>query len=630
MNDLLSVLNEHQKEAVMHGAGPALVLAGAGAGKTRVLTTRAAWLVGSGQTSPDQILLVTFTNKAAGEMRQRIREMSAHYLPYVGTFHSLCARFLRDNAESLGMSRNFVIYDSDDQLSAIKLIYKQLNLDTNSLNPRVVHAWISRAKNEMLKPAEYAQIARSYRQEQAAKVYHHYQQKLLENQALDFDDLLLKTLDLLQDNPEVLERYQNQFEHVLVDEYQDTNKVQFELVKLLAEPQNNLFVVGDFSQSIYAWRGADYRNIMKLQKDFTKCSEYRLEQNYRSNQTILDAASAVIASNTSHPTLKLWTDNHARVPITVFPAQSGFAESRQVAQWINDERQRSELKHMAVLYRTNAQSRILEEVFIESNIPHKIVGGFAFYERKEIKDLLSYLRLTLNPSDEISLERATKSGKRKLHELSAMIENTKDQLLLEEPFKVLERILAATQYASKLNANIPDDASRLDNIEELKRVAAQFSSVSALLENIALIQDGYLKDQQYAENNSAVQLMSLHSAKGLEFDVVFLVGMEEGLFPHSRSLLDPDQLEEERRLCYVGITRARRKLYLSYAQSRSQYGQTAYCTPSRFLLDIPPVLLEKNTLVKPTQGYSHITHSNLPVKKNIGFKEVRLVTDDEW
>lgn len=611
VSDLLANLNDQQKQAVCHTQGLGLVLAGAGSGKTKVLTTRAAWLIANQAAQPDQILLVTFTNKAASQMRERIQKLTSYFLPFVGTFHSLCSRILRQNGDKIGLNRNFVIYDSDDQLAAIKLVYKELGIDPKILNQRVAHAWISRAKNELLSPNAYAQVSQNFRQEMTSKIYRQYQKKLLENQAVDFDDLLTKTIELLQKNSTVLKQYQQQFQHVLVDEYQDTNKAQYELTRLLAKPQDNLFVVGDFSQSIYAWRGADYRNIVKLQTDFPEYSQYKLEQNYRSNQTILDAASHIIASNTSHPTLKLWTNNQKRVPITLYLAKNGYREASQIAKWIKKENRITPLKQMAILYRTNAQSRIFEEIFLSEGIPHKIVGGFAFYERKEIKDLLNYLRLVINPNDEISLGRSAKTGKRKLKSLIDWVNNKQSLLSMTEPLTLIEEIIKVTNYIDSLDENVPDDVSRLDNIEELKRVAAQFASITEFLENIALIQDGYLKDATTQKNDDATQLMSLHSAKGLEFEVVFLVGLEEGLFPHSRSLTDPDQLEEERRLCYVGITRAKRKLYLSYAQSRNQYGQTTYSTPSRFIGELPPQLFEK----KPST-----------IKQN--FDGLRLVKED--
>jgi len=617
MSDLLDTLNDQQKQAVCHGDGPGLVLAGAGAGKTKVLTTRAAWLIANHQAAPHQILLVTFTNKAATEMRERIRKLTSHYLGFTGTFHSICARILRQHATLVGLNSNFVIYDSDDQLAALKLIYKEHNLDPKQLNPRAVHAWISQAKNELLGPSEYQKITKSYRQELTAKIYYHYQEKLLQNQAVDFDDLLTKTIQLLQTSQEVLNQYQNQFLHVLVDEYQDTNKAQYELTRLLAKPQNNLFVVGDFSQSIYAWRGADYRNITKLQTDFPEQKTYKLEQNYRSNQTILDAASAIIASNTSHPTLKLWTNNQTRVPIAIYAARSGYDEANYVVAQIKKEAKRTTLDQLAILYRTNAQSRVFEEILLQESIPHKIVGGFAFYERKEIKDLLTYLRLVININDEISLQRGQKLGKRRLQAVLNWIETNQAKIILSEPHLILEQILSLTGYTTGLNQQVPDDVSRLDNIEELKRVASQFDSITQFLENIALIQDGYLKDQEVRKNQKAVQLMSLHSAKGLEFEVVFIVGLEEGLFPHSRSLIDPDQLEEERRLCYVGITRAKRKLYLTYAESRNQYGAATHNLPSRFLSEIPISLFE-------SPGHTH-KQADL----NLGEKR-KLVLDEEW
>lgn len=601
MQSPLNSLNPQQQQAVIHPAGPAVVLAGAGSGKTTVLTARALWLTQEQSVDPYHILLITFTNKAANEMRQRIERTQQYATPSVGTFHSFCARLLREEGPKISLDRNYSIYDTDDQLSTLKIIYKDKNIDPKKLNIRAVLGQISQAKNELLTPADYRAIARGWFQEQVAELYQHYQRKLQASKAVDFDDLLLFTVQLLQQDKDTRELYQQRFHHVLVDEYQDTNRAQYELTKLLAAPHDNLFVVGDFSQSIYAWRGADYRNMLHLTEYYPNHHEYRLEQNYRSGQTILDAATSVIALNRLHPILDLWTERHDAEPITLIQAKTDLEEARRVVAASIDTATTTPLSEIAILYRTNAQSRVFEEQLIAQGIAYTIVGGVKFYERKEIKDLISYLRLLHNPNDSISLARVAKLGKRRLEVFQKWWHQQSDQLLLQPPKDLLEKVLDITAYQSKFDPNLPEDVSRLENIAELVRVASQFTTLSDLLENIALIQDGYLLDAMSAlGNHQAIQLMSLHSAKGLEFDTVFLVGLEEGLLPHSRSLLSPEQLEEERRLCYVGITRAKRKLYLSSAQSRFNYGTWTQSLPSRFLRDIPIHLLDGDTATLTT------------------------------
>ncbi len=596
--ELLHTLNPAQETAVKHAQGPAMVLAGAGSGKTRVLTTRVAWLMHKHKVAPERILLVTFTNKAAGEMNERVEKLTGYSLPFSGTFHRICARILRRDGHHIGLTNSFVIYDSDDQQQLIKSILKQLGYDHKEYKPGAILGMISNAKNEMLSVEQYQQLVHGKYQEAAARVYKVYQFELKKNNAVDFDDMLLKTLELFHSHPDVLAKYQRQFEFVLVDEYQDTNKAQYLLTKLLAAPQHNLFVVGDAAQAIYSWRGADYRNLSQLQIDYPDLVEYRLEQNYRSTQTILDAASNVIQNNTTHPVLRLWTENtRSAQPIQVFGVKDNQAEARKVAREIRNRFRFDQYNDVAILYRTNAQSRSFEEAFLRESIPYKIVGGVKFYARKEIKDLLSYLRLVLNPNDSVSLERVSKVGKRRYEQFDRWRASLLQLAVTLTPLEMLDQIIEATKYKDFFDANDPDDISRLENIEELRSVASAFADLDQLLENVALVDNSATSardtaDMTYSsQKTEMVTLMSLHSAKGLEYETVFLVGMEEGLFPHSRSLMDPDQMEEERRLCYVGITRAKQHLYLTYARERFFYGNVSPSSTSRFLGEIPEDLL---------------------------------------
>ncbi len=614
VTDLLSSLNSHQQEAVLHYEGPAMVLAGAGSGKTRVLTTRVAWLIHEKHVHPSQILLVTFTNKAAQEMNNRVMELTGSKLPFSGTFHRICATILRRDGYYIGLAPGFSIYDSDDQLSLIKQIYKEHGFSVKDYNPKAVKATISTAKNEMITWEEYEKFATGQYQEFVARVYKLYQRALKEQQAVDFDDLMLLTVELFRTNKEVLGKYQDQIQHVLVDEYQDTNKVQYQLTKYLALPQNNIYVVGDFSQSIYAWRGADYRNLLHLKTDFANIAEYRLEQNYRSTQTILDAATNIISQNTDHPVLKLWTENTITHHLTLLETETGEDEAQQVIDVIRDARGERKYGDFVILYRTNAQSRPFEEALVKSGIPYRLVGGFKFYERKEIKDLLAYLRLAVNPVDTVSRERASKLGKRRLGEFDKWFASQMFQPdTALPPFQVLQDILRVTEYQDMFDKNDPEDVSRLENIQELLNVASQFSDARTFLENVALVQDDYLADVENGEPREAITLMSLHSAKGLEYPVVFMVGMEDGLLPHSRSIMDKAQMEEERRLCYVGITRAKEKLYFSYARLRWTYGTPTYGLRSRFLADIPSHLIEEISTVSnnPRDTY----YSNNPYQR---------------
>ncbi len=590
MPDFLKDLNPDQQAAVTHGSGPALVLAGAGSGKTTVLTRRACWLLQQGEVRSDQVLLVTFTNKAAQEMCSRIERLTGEKLPYAGTFHRLCARMLRQYGQLIGLSPDYVIYDSDDQQLLVKNLYKQHDWQQN-VKPQAARAMISAAKNELMTPDTYAAQAGSETAYFVSTVFREYERALRAANAVDFDDLLLKVIELLQQSESTRAHYQHQFQHVLVDEYQDTNKAQYALTTLWAAPHNNLFVVGDFCQSIYSWRGADFRNMMDMKKDFAEHQEYRLEQNYRSTQTILDAASMVIGHNRLHPTLSLWTDKVDSKPIGLLEANTGAGEAELIVDWIRREHI-GKLSDIAILYRTNAQSRLFEETFIRSSIPYRLIGGTKFYERKEIKDVLSYARLLLNPVDSVSQQRLTKLGKRKFALYKSWLEQHRE-VTTQPPQEILQTILKATSYLDLYDERVEEDQSRIDNVLELLAMAAEFSTLAELLETVALLEetDAMGKGKSAtSEQQDAVNLMSLHAAKGLEFDTVFLVGMEEGILPHSRSLYDPVQLEEERRLCYVGITRAKQQLIMSYAHYRLQYGTSQTAIPSRFLAEIPQEL----------------------------------------
>lgn len=599
LSSLLTSLNPEQQAAAVHTTGPAMVLAGAGSGKTRVLTTRVAWLLQEHGLLPHSVLLVTFTNKAAGEMKERIQSLTGQILPYSGTFHSISARILRKYAHLLGYDHQFTIFDSDDQLTLLKTLYKKFGYDTKQHNPNGVKARISEAKNELLTPEQLAGISQNTYQETVAKLYAAYAAELKKQQAMDFDDLLINVVKLLQEHDSVRTFFQEQFEYILIDEYQDTNTVQYELTRLLSAPQDNIFVVGDFAQSIYAWRGADYRNMMRLKQDFNSVSEYRLEQNYRSTQTILDAATNVISKTDEHPVLSLWTDKTDTEPITLIEATTNDTEASQVINTIQLElAPRYGYDDIAILYRTNAQSRSFEEACLKAGIPYQIVGGFKFYERKEIKDVLSYVRYFVNPLDMVSYNRAIKLGKRRF----TQFEKWREQYFLKTdtqltPHEILKSIIDVSDYTLRFDTHDEEDVARLENIEELLQVAAQFETITNFLENIALVQDNYMiedaANKRNQQHTQSLTLMSLHAAKGLEFPVIFMVGMEEGLLPHSRSLLDKKQLEEERRLCYVGITRAKEKLFFSYAQQRWQYGSRNYTTMSRFLHDIPETLIRR-------------------------------------
>lgn len=642
MQDYLAGLNKEQRLAVEHGQGPLLILAGAGSGKTRVLTHRIAYLLQQG-VRPEEILAITFTNKAAAEMRQRVEDMVGSAVAagiWLGTFHAICGRILRTEIVRVGYKTNFVIYDAIDQLRLIRHALKELNLDEKVYNARTVQALISRSKNELVGPEnmqrywlqEGSKDYSAYFIEQVGNIYAWYQRTLKENNALDFDDLLRLTVEILQTWPDALAKWQGRFRHVLVDEYQDTNRVQYVLVRLLAGAHENLFVVGDDNQSIYGFRGADIRNILEFERDFPRARVVKLEQNYRSTQTILDAANCLVANNSRQKKKRLWTNNGQGDRLRLFEAADGDEEARFVALELQHLMRRGfTLQDCAILYRTNAQSRLLEEVLLSEGLAYRMVGGIRFYERLEVKDTLAYLRLLENPVDALSLERVINVprrgvGPRTFERLISFAQeegmdlltacsnadkipgvqkktaqkvidfgNKMQQLQVmasELPLtELIIRVWEDTGYRPMLEAEDTIEAKgRIENLDEFLSLVTSFvtnsddSSLAAFLATVSL----YTDQDSYDAGAEAITLMTLHSAKGLEFPVVFLVGLEEGLFPHSRSLDDEQGLEEERRLCYVGLTRAQKLLYLTYARRRYLYGREQYCVASRFLDEIPP------------------------------------------
>jgi DNA helicase-2/ATP-dependent DNA helicase PcrA len=608
----INKLNREQRAAVVQTDGPMIVLAGAGSGKTRVLVHRVLYLVLEKKVRPSNILLSTFTNKASGEMLERITKVftqnKINEQPIVGTFHSICAKVLRRDGRAIGIPIGFQIFDDQDQLETIKEAFSLLNLNPREIRPRAALYVISQAKNQMIAPEDYELIAHGYFQETVAKIYPVYQGLLRDHDALDFDDLLLRTIELFKKAPEILNRYQNNFKYVMVDEYQDTNEAQYQLTKLLGGKTRNICIVGDFSQSIYSFRGADFRNLEKFRRDFPESKTFPLSQNYRSTQKILDAATSVIAKNTTHPVLSLWTENKGGEDIVIYPAESEHNEAEYIVQQISDfqfqislpRRQAGNFKlsDVAVLYRTNAQSRALEEVFLHNSIPYILVGGVRFYERKEIKDVLSYLSYLANPKNKVALKRITKIGKKRLEKFMEYLEEVKGKKYKENKstIELLDEIINRTSYLDLYDEKDPEDKARIENIKELRSVAVEFPNLTQFLENIALVEQEYIPDKVLKNEKDAITLMTMHAAKGLEFKVVFIVGMEEGLFPHSQALLDSNELEEERRLCYVGITRAREKLYLVFAKRRLYFGQIVTNPISRFIYELPEDVLKTNLI----------------------------------
>jgi DNA helicase II / ATP-dependent DNA helicase PcrA len=602
---LLKDLNPEQQKAVLSTEGPMIILAGAGSGKTRVLTYKVLYLILEKKIRPESILMITFTNKAASEMKERIEKMFTSQeliansqklpggRPWVSTFHSMCAKILRVEGKHLGFSSRFTIYDSQDQLDAVKEAMRRLDISIRDFKPSSVLSTISGAKNELINASEYLNFARGHFQETVAKIYPLYQRVLKENDALDFDDLILYTIKLFQENEEILKKYQMRFEYVLVDEYQDTNRAQYILTKLLTGKWRNICVVGDFSQSIYSWRGADYRNLMRFKDDFPNTNTFSLSQNYRSTQKILDGASTVISKNKSHPVLKLWTENPEGEEIEIYEAESEQDEADYIIKSLLANQVR-DLRKIAVLYRTNAQSRVIEEAFLHHGIPYILIGGTRFYERKEIKDALSYLRVHSNPKDMVSYKRAEKLGKgrlKKFLEFQEQVKIKKEMTTID----ILDGVMKATGYLMLYDENIEEDRMRLENIKELRSVAINFPDLTDFLENVALVEQEYNSEKQTdGGKKNAITLMTLHAAKGLEFPIIFMIGMEEGLFPHSRSLMNRDELEEERRLCYVGMTRAKEKLHLTYAKRRLFFGQRTANTVSRFVMELPEHVISQN------------------------------------
>ena len=675
MNSLLTGLNKEQQQAVQHTEGPLLILAGAGSGKTKVLTVRIAHLLAQG-VNPYEILAITFTNKAAKEMKSRVEGLVGDVANriWLSTFHSFCAKFLRFELDNfLGYNSNFTIYDTSDSQAVIKAALKALNLDDKYYPVGAMIGAISDAKNKLLFASDFRKQARDFYQQKVADVYEYYERELRKNNALDFDDLLLVAVKLLQSNEAVLDKYSKRFRYVMIDEYQDTNHAQYLLAKLLASHWKNIAVVGDADQSIYAWRGADIQNILDFEKDYPNCTSIKLEQNYRSTKIILDAANAVIENNEGRPKKNLWTDKTEGAKIQHFTAQSEHEEAAFIGDTIAKKHDIHGVPYgdMAILYRTNAQSRVLEEALIKRALPYTMVGGTKFYDRKEIKDVLAYLRVLYNPFDDLSLLRIINVPKRSIGATTvAKLQDyarangtslfmTLTQLHLEDTIKgktkekleefgiliftlvaemedktvldILESILDRTGYLAQLEESTdPQDQARAENIGELLSVAKDFQdtnptgTVEDFLEQVALVNDV----DSFEQEESKVTLMTLHAAKGLEFPIVFLGGLEEGLFPHSRTLMNPEEIEEERRLAYVGITRAEKELYISNATTRTVFGRTSSYLPSRFIDEIPEELVDglraKRKVPDDIKRHvpQHMSVTSRPVTKPIVRNEV--------
>ena len=625
--NLIDSLNDRQKEAVVNTDGPMLILAGAGSGKTKVLTTKVAYLIEEKNIDPNNILAITFTNKAAKEMKERIFKLegnSAFYIQ-ISTFHSFGLKILKENCELLGYEKNFTILDSDDSLSIIKKIMKELNIDANKYNPKAIKNVISNNKNEIIDPEKYSLYVNTDFDEIALEVYRKYEKSLKINNAVDFDDLLILPLKLFNNNPEVLQKYQEKYKYVFIDEYQDTNEPQYILSKMISAKYKNITVVGDADQAIFTWRGANYKNILNFEKDYKDAKVVLLEENYRSTKTILNAANNVIKNNKVRKEKNLWTQNEEGSKITYYKAFDEKDESNYVVNEIKKLIEKGvNPKDICVLYRANAQSRTVEEAFLTSNISYNIVGSYAFYNRKEIKDLIAYLKLIYNNKDDVSLLRVINYPKRgignKAIENLAIKSNVLDKSLYEvidsgkeldfknmiEEIKKEESHLTLTELIdmvldkSGMKKSLEDEKSieadiRLENLEEFKSIAKAMEinegivSLEELLDKLALVSD---VSEQKNDNEDKVTLMTMHAVKGLEYDYVFVVGVEEGLFPHSNSLESNDELEEERRLCYVAITRAKKKLYLINARSRILYGKVSSNVPSRFINEISDEYIE--------------------------------------
>jgi DNA helicase-2/ATP-dependent DNA helicase PcrA len=677
--NFLEKLNPEQREAVLHIKGPLLILAGAGSGKTRVITYRIAYLIGDGHAEPDEVLAVTFTNKAAGEMRERVESVLGEECNgvWLSTFHALCARLLRREAPHIGLSRDFVIYDSSDQVAVVKQAQRELGIDDKLVPPRAALARISHCKNRMEGP-DALRGAWNLRDEQIAKIYEKYLRALADSNALDFDDLLLKTVELFETSQQVRERYARKFKYVMVDEYQDTNRPQYMLIKRLAEIHRNLAVVGDPDQSIYKWRGADLRNILDFESDFADARIVRLEQNYRSTQIILDAATAVIQQNRNRKDKRLWTDRQGGKKIVYFRGGDELEEADFITRSIKQGRAEDIDTMMAVLYRTNAQSRAIEDSLMRESIPYKIIGGVRFYERKEIKDALAYLKLIINPHDDVSLRRvinvpARGIGKGVMDALQAIdpeavvadappllaaglaevssarslwarlvyavdegklpnravasLRAFRDLIVglaqvarTESVYTTIGKMLDQSGYLNDLRDENSEEANeRIENLMELASAAKEYetreaeASVGGFVDRLSLLSEA---DEESGTREAKVWLMTMHAAKGLEFPVVVIAGMEEGLFPHSRSAEDEDELEEERRLCYVGMTRAESRLILTSAARRRVFGEYQSTEPSRFLDEIPGELIDRLTPAYSSAYQSNFAHAHYEFRTN--------------
>ena len=626
---ILDGLNPEQRLAVETTEGPLLIQAGAGSGKTKALIHRIAYIIAGELAQPAEILAVTFTNKAANEMRGRLARLlgvtdSRSFMPWMGTFHSIAVRLLRRDGDQINIARNFVIFDEADRLSLVKSVMKELGVAEQQFSPRSIVSYISKAKNACLSPEQYRrQATQSSLQQTAAEVYDRYERRLRENVALDFDDLLLDAVQLLEKSSEVRRKYQEQFRYILIDEYQDTNKAQYRLVKLLLNDRRNICVVGDDWQSIYSWRGADYTNILNFERDFPGARQIKLEQNYRSTEEILEVAHRVISKNTKRSDKKLWTDNRGGEPVELIVAGNEFDEAERVANqiWAMVASGSHRLRDCAVLYRTNAQSRVFEQMFTRNSLRYRLIGGQRFYDRAEIKDLIAYLKLIYQPSDTISFRRVVNVPKRGLGEVSvgkfltwqsgsglnvldalvraddcaeltSRARKTLSQLgralseinklvSTESPDRIIKVIMRRFDYGGYLDDGTERGEERCQNVDELISMAKEYGDLASFLEEVALVSGA-----DAVNDDDAVTLMTLHAAKGLEYPVVFMVGMEDGLFPSARSSLEPAVAEEERRLCYVGMTRAQEKLVLSYARRRMLRGETHYSLPSPFVQDV--------------------------------------------
>ena len=639
---LLAPLNPVQREAVLHTDGPVLIVAGAGSGKTRILTHRIAYLIRDAEVPPGAILAITFTNKAAQEMADRVEALVGGRVAkrmWVLTFHSACARIMRREHEHLGLPSSFTIYDEGDSERVIKMVLKDMNLDDKRFPPRAVRAAIGRAKDNLLSPQQFAAAAGNWYERMVAEAYAGYQQRLHGAGAVDFDDLILRTVRLFQDHPQVLEHYQERFRYIHIDEYQDTNRAQYHLVNLLAAKYRNLCVVGDADQGIYSWRGATIQNLLDFEHDYPDATQFILDQNYRSTRTILEVANALIDHNVQRKPKNLWTEAAGGHPVVRHRADNehdeAFFVATEIERLVQDEAEET-YSDIAVFYRTNAQSRVLEDVFMKAGIPYRVIGGLRFYERKEIKDVVGYLKALVNPQDVVSVRRVINTPKRGIGDqtVAALEGFARDEEITllqaarraEEvavlspralgairgfldvmdrleaaaaegtgPAKMVEAAFTVSGYFAELDAERTVEAeSRKENLKELVGVGAEFQArfpdagLAEFVEQVALVSE----QDEYDETAGSVSLMTMHNAKGLEFEVVFLVGMEDGVFPHYRSMTDTGELEEERRLAYVGITRAKRRLYLTHAWSRSLFGASSYNPPSRFLGEIPTELVE--------------------------------------